>query len=734
MSRIAGLFWLHSWHMPLAYFVRHWRWRSLKLTLFFTVSLCFMLFANQAATETSLAWQPLNEPGIGGRIDSIAVSPHSSGHILAGGDILGAHLSTDYATSWDITTGWLSYEVSDFTWHPQDPNTIWAGSLSGPHLSTDGGKTWAAKRAGLPKVDPGKYTAPVEKILFDPDSRDILAFGGDHRQLRAEGDLLNYGAVWQSSNDGESWYLRSEIAKNGNVMSAAYAGKSANEIYAAVWNHGAFYSDDDGKSWTPRSNGLPINSSGNILISDLEVHPNDPKTLWATVEDAGIYKTTNGGDNWQLLSRGLPSEGTAFWSIVAAADGQTLYAGNKDYSRQPGVYKSTDGGSHWRYIFYDESQIVGRQKPYPGGISPWWLEIDPANQNIIYAGTDNTIYRSENGGEQWQLLSGQQTSQGWQGNGFSGLVARNIEWNPDNTSHVVLQGMDGAKAIQSWDGGDRWRVDNPGLPSYSGGSDIAFSGGTMFGVFGQSGEDTSLIARSHDTGQTWTTLSPPVQASEAKRVHTDTQDPNRLWVVINQQLWYSPNANQSTAPLWTQIAVGFSDNKVGDLEAVPGDRDAFYVSTDNGVYHTEDGVDFTPIGGLEGARAVELAIAPSAPHTLYAFQDNPAQPQGLWRYSQSSNVWSSVLDEPSVTAHIGDLAVHPTNPDVLALITNDLPYHDKNWATGVWISKDGGDNWRQENAGLPMLRGDAIAFHPNGEQLVVGLNGAGFYTTAIENK
>ena len=170
----------------------------------FISTLRLVLPANSEPSETALSWQPLNEPGIGGRIDSITVSPHNSARILAGGDILGTRLSTDGGDRWSTTSGWLNYEIADFTWHPQNPDIVWAGTLSGPHISTDSGQSWTAKRTGFPDIHSGQYSAPIEKILFDPDSNHLLAFGGDHRQLKYERDILNYGIVWVSKNEGES--------------------------------------------------------------------------------------------------------------------------------------------------------------------------------------------------------------------------------------------------------------------------------------------------------------------------------------------------------------------------------------------------------------------------------------------------------------------------------------------------------------------------------------------------
>ncbi len=705
---------------------------------FFTAAFYAMTLADSLLPATSLAWQPLNEPGVGGRIDSIAVSPHSTNHVLAGGDILGAYLSTNNGDSWSATSGWLNYEISDFTWHPENSDIVWAGSLSGPHLSTDGGRTWDVKRSGMPAVDDGQYTAPVEKVLFDPDSSRMLAFGGDHRQLKYERDILNYGTVWVTYDEGENWSRLSEIVKGANIMAASYAGGSSHEIYTAVWNRGAFYSSDDGATWTQRSGGLPTDGNGNIPISDLAVHPADSNTLWATVKGFGVYKSANAGQSWQLLNQGIPSGGSEFWSVEVSPDGQTLYAGNKNFSDRPGVYKSKDGGSSWQHQFHNKNQIQGSQKPYPGGIVPWWIEVSPkTNQTVaqtVFVGTDNAIYRSDDGGVNWAILGAQKTAQGWRGSGFSGLVARNVEWNPYDQNHVVLQGMDGAKAIQSWDGGNNWRVNNSGLPSYQGGHDVAFAPGSVFSVFGQrdkGAQSSSLIGRSQDAGRSWTLLPPPVNAAEATQIHVDPNNSNRLWVVIDQQLWYSNNANQSATPAWTQLNVGFGSNAVGEIEAIPGSEDMFYIATGNGVYRTNNGIDFNPIGGPTGAVDAELAISAANPNVLYTAQTNANQ-NGIWRYSTLENSWSPLWTNPPVTSKVGDIAVHPTNPNVLALITHDQPFHDKTWATGVWLSQDAGTTWRQENQGLPMLRGEAIAFHPNGQSLAVGLGGAGFYTTNLD--
>ncbi|MEL7485856.1 MAG: hypothetical protein AAGJ87_01430, partial [Pseudomonadota bacterium] len=143
------------------------------------------------------AWQSLREPSIGGRVDSIGISPHDPDLVLIGGDLLGVGRSADGGETWQSASGFLSWEISDFTFHPTDPDIIWVGTLSGPHLSEDGGVTWNPMREGLPAPEFGMFTAPVERILFDPgveDGSSLLAFGGDHRSF--SNLATNFGAVY----------------------------------------------------------------------------------------------------------------------------------------------------------------------------------------------------------------------------------------------------------------------------------------------------------------------------------------------------------------------------------------------------------------------------------------------------------------------------------------------------------------------------------------------------------
>lgn len=166
--------------------------------------------ATAAPPATPLHWQPLGEPGCGGAMVGLAVSPFDSKRLLVSGDMLGVGLSTDQGNSWQATYGFKTWEMSDLTWHPTDPNTVWIGSMSGPYVSHDGGVHWASKRAGMPAPIGYGYSVPIEKVLFDPADAThahLLACGGSSRHWGfdgGQGDHATWGVVWESHDSGEA--------------------------------------------------------------------------------------------------------------------------------------------------------------------------------------------------------------------------------------------------------------------------------------------------------------------------------------------------------------------------------------------------------------------------------------------------------------------------------------------------------------------------------------------------
>ena len=312
-----------------------------------------------AAGGVSTGWLPLGEPGVGGRITSLAINPDNDRDILVGGDILGVGLSQDGGRTWQATTGFASWEINAFTWDRTDPRNVWVGTLSGPYESVDGGHTWSSRRDGLPTGD-YPYSAPIQKVLMDSgDSMHLLAFGGSQRELATpRTGARHYGLVYSSTDGGRHWTTIANLGTNWDITDVA-GSDDLKRLYASVVGHGVHMSVDGGHTWRPVNAGLP-----NAQVMALAADPEDPQALWAALAHApdpsngvygagGIYKTSDAGGTWVSADNGIPLQerseanySSGMSSLLLAGDG-TLYTADQSYSDQTVTHR-TDGGADWK--------------------------------------------------------------------------------------------------------------------------------------------------------------------------------------------------------------------------------------------------------------------------------------------------------------------------------------------------------------------------------------------------
>jgi photosystem II stability/assembly factor-like uncharacterized protein len=415
-----------------------------------------------------LHWEPLYEPGSGGAITSLCVSPFDHNRVLVGGDMLGIGLSEDRGEHWQATYGLTAYEIAAFTWHPAEKMTVWVATMMGPFVSTDGGRNWQSKRKGMPGVSWGGYSCPLEKIIFDPNNaKRLLAFGGSRRNWGGPADNAPW-TIWESTNGGENWTKLSQIGSAGaNVLSAAFAAKSSSIVYAAAEGAGVKKSTDGGKTWAEANAGLPNND-----VRHLRVHPTNPNILWTVFHGSGVFKSTDGAKNWQPSNKGLSSSGFYALAVCESAPDTLLTC---DVNFMGGtIFRSTDGGAIWK----GESDATNFVKAYIAG--PMWglLEFDPNDPNTAFAGNTETIARTIDGGKSWTDTSSHQPNGkdgGWRGNGYSGLCTGQYRFSPFNPKHSAFVAMDNGNLWISLDGMKTWKWADNGIPKWGGVDDVAFT-------------------------------------------------------------------------------------------------------------------------------------------------------------------------------------------------------------------------------------------------------------------
>ena len=657
--------------------------------------------------------------------------------------MLGVGLSLDGGQSWGPTAGFSSWEVSAFTWEASDPQVVWVGTLSGPYESEDGGQTWSAMRTGLPTGD-YPYAAPVQKVLVDASNpQHLVAFGGNQSQFKAGGSgALNYGLVYESTDGGQHWATIANIGTNWNVLDAV-GSDDLQTLYVAVLDHGVFKSTDGGFTWAPVDAGLP-----NDEAMALAAEPGDPNTVWVAIGHdptqtngaygaGGIWETTDGGNSWTSDNTGIQrkassqaSSASSMASILLAGDG-TLYTADQGLADQS-RYRSTDGGKHWT--------IAGGPFPqfYPAAATPY-VWASNADGSLVIGGSSDTLMASTNHGSTWHDIGSTQTSTGgWHGNGYSGLLGTGVAFSPARPGDIFLTGFDAGNLLRSSDGGGSWTRPLAAWDNYGGAYDVQVGGGNgnvVYAVLGQGGIFNG-IAVSQDGGQTWTVhtggalparyASGPGQGSIA----IASGDGSTAYAVLpNEQVYVTTDAGNT----WTQLPLS---SPAWAIAASPGGGRT-YIATNAGVSQTSQVTTDTAIDHVTPASVTATALIPTSPPnlrrvitasdgTLYGTGPIESSQSGLW--TNRTGVWTRL----STNQWVSDVAIDPTDPRHIAYVTNDNPYHSTSFATGVWVSCDGGQTFTQTNTGLPMLRALSIAFDPwIPERLIIGTDGRGYWQTQL---
>src|SRR6185369_4663521 len=314
----------------------------------------------------------------------------------------GVWKTTDYGRTWEpIFDDQPTGSIGDIAVAPSNPNVIYVGSGEGvqrPDLSvgdgiyksTDAGKTW--KNMGLRD---GQQIGGLSIDSKDENKVFVAVLGHPYGPNEERG-------VYRSLDGGESWKKVLYKDDNTGAIQLAFDPKNSQIIYADLWagrqgpwengawqgpGSGLFKSTDGGNTWRQLTKGLPTFEQGLGRIG-ITVAPSDPNTLYATVDSTqlgGIYRSDDAGENWVRV--GTDRRAWARGSDFAEID---VNPRNKEivYTASIAAYRSTDGGKTWTAF-----------KGAPGGDDYHTLWINPDNPQIMLIASDQGAIVSVNGGE-----------------------------------------------------------------------------------------------------------------------------------------------------------------------------------------------------------------------------------------------------------------------------------------------------------------------------------------------
>ena len=345
---------------------------------------------------------------------AVAGIPSQPGTYYMGATGGGVWKTTDYGVRWkNVSDGYFDTpSIGAIRVALSDPDIVYVGTGSdgirsnvitgkGVYKSADAGKTWT--HIGLKNA--GQIGA-VEIHPEDPDLLFVAAIGQVFQQSPERG-------VFRTRDGGESWekvYFHSETT---GVVDLEFHPQDPLTIYASLWEAerkpwtiisggyqgGIIKSSDGGDTWTRLGGGLPDGLIGKI---DLAVSPAAPDRLVALVEapvgKGGLYLSEDRGATFTLISSKKELLDRPFYYCNVDLDPQNA---NTMYVNATQFWKSTDGGQNWKSI----------GTPHGDNHDMW---IHPTDSLLYVQANDGGANVTTNGGKTWSSILNQPTAEIYQ--------------------------------------------------------------------------------------------------------------------------------------------------------------------------------------------------------------------------------------------------------------------------------------------------------------------------------
>lgn len=230
-------------------------------------------------------------------------------------------------------------------------------------------------------------------------------------------------AVYRSGDDGATWepVPLPAAAREGQIGAFAIPADSPRTLYIAGPGLGVMRSEDEGRSWVSVDKELPSRH-----VRAFASHADRTQTLYAFFDEEGIYRSEDAGESWTRMDGGpgTPIRRAFHSDMAGSMQSGWLFAATPE-----GVRRSMDCFCGWR----PTGELPG------GGVLD--VAYNPASPDHVYAATAAGIFRSINGGEDWEAVSGS---------------TRATALAVDPRSGALYAAADGGVLLRSTDQGHTW--------------------------------------------------------------------------------------------------------------------------------------------------------------------------------------------------------------------------------------------------------------------------------------
>ena len=399
--------------------------------------------------------------------------------------------------------------------------------------------------------------------------------------------------------------------------------------------------------------------------------PEEPLTFFMGTTGGGVWKTEDGGINWQNISDGYIPVGSIGAVEVATDDPNVIYVGTGSASPRGnissgrGMYKSQDGGNSWKPAGLERAGQIGK------------IQIHPENPDIVYAAalgnifgpsSERGVFRSVDGGQSWKKVLYVNDSTGivdlvMDPNNPRVLYAG--AWQTERKPWTIIDGGPSGGVYKTVDGGDHWEKLEGGLPTGTVGRvGIAVSplNSRRVWVIQEALDETQGgLYMSEDAGKSWQRINRKHEYRQRawyySRIFADPQQEHTLYL-MNTGFYKSLNDGKN----FDRISVPHGDNH--NLWLNPNDPDIMIQSNDGGANISfNGGKSWSTQNNQPTSEIYRVTVDNQFPYRLYgAQQDNSTisvPSQGLGNLDPLQD-WLSVGGGES-----GHIAVHPENPNII---------------------------------------------------------------------
>lgn len=684
-----------------------------------------------------------------GRISDIVIHPAKPAvwYVAVGSG--GVWKTENAGTTWQpVFEQEGSYSIGCLTLDPLNPERIWVGSgenVGGRHvgygdgvyLSEDGGKSWQNK--GL------KLSEHISKIIVHPTETKTV-------WVAAQGPLWSKGGergVFKSADGGKTWKKVLGDTEWTGATDIVIDPRNPERLYAATWQRhrsvGAYVgggkgsaiykSDDGGESWEKLSKGLPSGDMGKI---GLVLSPQNPDVIYAAIElerrAGGVFKSTDRGASWTKQS-----------DAVAGGTGphyyQELYASPFQYDK---IYLV----DVWMQVSEDGGKTFNRMNEQNKHVDNHAIASRKDNPDYLLVGNDGGLYESFDNTKSWKFVSNLPVTQFYKVavdddlpfyNVYGGTQDNNTQGGPSRTDNV--HGIRNSDWFVTLFGDGHQPATEPGNP------DIVYS----------QWQQGNLTRFDRTTGEMVYIKPQPEIGEPSERFNWDApvlvspHNPKRIYFA-SQRVWKSDDRGDSWVAVsgdlttqqerirqklmdrqWSWDAAwdlyAMSDySTITSISESPVKEGFLWAGTDDGLIHfSEDGgknwnkISVTSLPGVPSTAFVnDIKADLYDASTVYVVLDNHKTGDFAPYLFKSTDKGKTWK---SLRANLPDRTL--TWRIVQDHVKQELLFVATEF--GIWYSIDGGTKWMQFKNGLPVIPFRDLAIQKRENDLIAASFGRGFY-------